>query len=143
MHGAPCRPHFGRTPSLKGLRGSSSMRKGCLHIIMSEKYNLRFHRIKILFYIASAAIPLGIGAVLLDSASGIGSVLQIAAILFLVPFVIYTYCISILHWKDRYRGPYSDLWGILLIIETSGWFKLIYFFRHMLPDAKGTGRYKK
>jgi len=110
---------------------------------MEEKYIIRFHRIKILFFIALVALPLLIGALLLDPNTTVGSTLRILAVVCAIPFIVYTYCITILHWKDRYKGQYSDLWGILLLIETSGWFKIIYFFRHMLPDANGTGRYRK
>ena len=49
--------------------------------------------------------------------------------------------LPVLHWKDRYRGEKSTLWAIVLVIETSGWFKIIYWFRHILPDRKGSGRY--
>jgi hypothetical protein len=46
------------------------------------------------------------------------------------------------HWKDRYRGRHSDLWGALLLIETTGWFKLVYLVRHLIPDIRNTGRYR-
>ena len=62
------------------------------------------------------------------------------AVLFLPGFV-YVYILTIWHWKDRYKGRHSDLWGALLLIETSGWFKLVYLFRHLLPDAIETARY--
>ncbi len=58
-----------------------------------------------------------------------------------VPAVVYFVIFTIWHWKGRYRGSHSDLWGALLLVETSGWFKLIYLFRHIIPDARGTGRY--
>jgi hypothetical protein len=63
-----------------------------------------------------------------------------AAVLFL-PCFVYLYILTILHWKDRYKGRHSDLWGALLLIETTGWFKLVYLFRHLLPDAIETVRY--
>jgi hypothetical protein len=62
------------------------------------------------------------------------------ALLFLPGFV-YLYILTIWHWKDRYKGSHSDLWGALLLIETSGWSKLVYLFRHLLPDALESGRY--
>ncbi len=62
------------------------------------------------------------------------------AALFLPGFV-YLYIVTIWHWKDRYKGRHSDLWGALLLLETSGWFKLVYLFRHLLPDAIETVRY--
>lgn len=58
-----------------------------------------------------------------------------------VPLVFYLVVFTVWHWKSRYRGNHSDLWGALLVIEVSGWFKLIYFFRHAWPDARRRGRY--
>jgi len=49
--------------------------------------------------------------------------------------------IPIYHWKDRYIGGHNTLWGALLVIETSGWSKIIYWFRHIFPDRARTGRY--
>jgi hypothetical protein len=48
--------------------------------------------------------------------------------------------VVIWHWKERYQGKHSDLWGALLLIETSGWLKVIYLFRHIFPDMKRTPR---
>ncbi len=59
----------------------------------------------------------------------------------IVPFLVHETIFTIWHWKRRYRGEHSDLWGALLVIETSGWFKIVYWFRHILPDWRGTGRY--
>jgi hypothetical protein len=61
-------------------------------------------------------------------------------VLFLFPFLVYTYVVVIWHWKERYQGKHSDLWGALILIETSGWMKIVYFFRHILPDMKRTER---
>lgn len=63
------------------------------------------------------------------------------AFLLAAPGVIYLNLVTIWHWKARYRGKHSDLWGALILIETSGWFKIVYLFRHIMPDARGTGRY--
>jgi hypothetical protein len=63
------------------------------------------------------------------------------ALVAVCPCLIYAYVLIILHWKARYRGSHSDLWGILLLLEASGWFKLVYLFRHLLPDMYGRGRY--
>jgi len=65
----------------------------------------------------------------------------ILAIMLALPSGVYLYVIVILHWKDRYRGRHSDLWGVLILIETSGWLKIVYFFRHILPDMSHSGRY--
>ena len=59
----------------------------------------------------------------------------------MVPFFIHETIFTIWHWKRRYRGEHSDLWGALLVLETSGWFKIVYWFRHILSDWRGTGRY--
>jgi hypothetical protein len=57
------------------------------------------------------------------------------------PAIIYTYVVIIWHWKNRYRGKHSDLWGVLLVVETSGWCKIVYLFRHLIPDMRRRGRY--
>ena len=57
------------------------------------------------------------------------------------PVVFYLVVFMLWHWKGRYIGGHSNLWGALLLIETSGWMKLVYFTRHMLPDLRGEGRY--
>jgi hypothetical protein len=55
--------------------------------------------------------------------------------------LFYTYVVIIWHWKGRYRGNHTDLWGALILLETSGWMKLVYLFRHLIPDMRQTGRY--
>ena len=69
-----------------------------------------------------------------DALAVIGAFCVIPALFYLVLFVLW-------HWKSRYRGSHSNLWGGLLVIETSGWFKLVYLFRHIIPDARKSGRY--
>jgi hypothetical protein len=64
------------------------------------------------------------------------------AVLLIAPALIYIYVLILWHWKDRYRGKHSDLWGALLLLETTGWFKLVYLFRHLLPDMRNSGRYR-
>ncbi len=61
--------------------------------------------------------------------------------LLILPFLVHETLFPVWHWKRRYRGNHSDLWGALLVIETSGWFKIVYWIRHILPDWRGTGRY--
>jgi hypothetical protein len=99
----------------------------------------RFRRLKRLAIFAGAGLPFFLVATLSE-----GKWLAIAcgitgALLFLPGFV-YLYVLTIWHWKDRYRGKHSDLWGALLLLETSGWFKIVYLFRHLLPDALESGR---
>ena len=61
--------------------------------------------------------------------------------LLVVPFFVFLYVLTFLHWKHRYLGTSSTLWGVLLAVETSGWFKIVYLFRHILPDMRSSGRY--
>lgn len=63
------------------------------------------------------------------------------ALLLIFPVIFYLVVFTLWHWKGRYIGGHSNLWGALLLIETSGWMKLAYFVRHMLPDLRGEGRY--
>ncbi|MBI3476716.1 MAG: hypothetical protein HY010_13370 [Acidobacteria bacterium] len=69
--------------------------------------------------------------------------LLVAAMLLVLPGMVYLVLVTMWHWKQRYRGSHSDLWGGLILLETSGWFKLVYLFRHIIPDARGIGRYSQ
>jgi hypothetical protein len=112
---------------------------------MDQKWSNRFANIRVLgwFCVAGAAcIPVGIASYGLFGENGAKILLIVGIFLFFPPFV-YIYAITILHWKDRYRGKHSDLWGILILVETSGWSKLVYFFRHLRPDMNNTGRYRR
>jgi len=91
--------------------------------------------------LALVAIPLAVLAVILHSHSPWPELLAVLAVFLFLPCFVFAYVLTILHWKSRYRGTHSDLWGVLLLLETSGWFKLIYIFRHILPDMRGRGRY--
>ena len=62
-------------------------------------------------------------------------------VLLIVPFLFWLIIVPLLHWKDRYIGEKSNLWGVLILVETTGWFKIIYWFRHIIPDWKQNGRY--
>lgn len=68
-------------------------------------------------------------------------VLVVTGVVLFVPGSLYLLLVTIWHWKERYRGKHSDLWGGLILLETTGWFKLVYLFRHIIPDARSTGRY--
>jgi cytochrome bd-type quinol oxidase subunit 2 len=65
------------------------------------------------------------------------------AVLSVLPAVFYAVLLVIWHWKSRYHGTHSDLWGAVLVLEVSGWLKVIYLFRHVIPDSRGTGRYAR
>ena len=69
--------------------------------------------------------------------------LILIGVLLFAPFVIYLNLVTIWHWKGRYRGKHSDLWGALILLETTGWLKIVYLFRHVIPDARGRGRYTR
>ena len=60
----------------------------------------------------------------------------------IVPLIYWLVMVPILHWKERYKGTKSTLWGALLVIETSGWSKIVYWFVHVLPDWNQTGNYE-
>jgi len=59
----------------------------------------------------------------------------------IIPLLFWLVVIPVLHWKHRYLGEKNTLWGALLLIETSGWMKIVYWFRHILPDWRRRGRY--
>jgi hypothetical protein len=101
-------------------------------------FKCRFELLERLMWIAlggGVLVPLG---VLVDGIAG-GLVTAIGGVLVL-PFVAYLYILPVLHWKDGYAGAHSSLWGALLVIETSGWFKIIYWFRHLLPSYRRARR---
>jgi len=68
--------------------------------------------------------------------------LLVPGILLIIPLMFWLVLVPLFHWKDRYKGERSGLWGALLLIETSGWFKIVYWLRHILPDWKKSGRYE-
>jgi hypothetical protein len=106
---------------------------------MIDRWEIRFRRIRILGWLALAGLPFIALAALTDNFfRNLGITV---ALLLIVPGFLYVYVMVILHWKNRYRGVHSDLWGTLILIETSGWMKLVYFFRHILPDMSRSGRY--
>jgi hypothetical protein len=67
----------------------------------------------------------------------------VLGIVLFLPWFVYVYLLTVWHWKERYRGTHSRLWGAILLIETSGWSKILYWFRHIVPDWRGTGRYRR
>lgn len=67
----------------------------------------------------------------------------VVGFLLVVPGMIYLLLLTMWHWKARYIGSHSNLWGGILLLETSGWLKLVYLFRHIIPDARGRGRYER
>ncbi|HSI64968.1 MAG TPA: hypothetical protein VLE43_17715 [Candidatus Saccharimonadia bacterium] len=102
------------------------------------------NKFKILIRLAKLAllgIPLGVAAWFLPHDSVGSKTCAILATLALTPCFVFTYVLTILHWKSRYKGDHSDLWGVLLLLETTGWFKIAYLIRHLIPDLLRKGRY--
>jgi hypothetical protein len=84
-------------------------------------------------------IPIGLA--LSDALFLLRAMVFFLAAVAIIPIIFYVNILTIWHWKRRYRGEKSELWGALLLIKTSGWFKIVYWFRHILPDWRGSGRY--
>lgn len=107
---------------------------------MIDKWEKRFGNIRILGWLALAGLPF---IVLALATSEYWQILSaVAALLLILLAFIYIYVVVIWHWKDRYHGRHSDLWDALILLETSGWMKIVYLFRHILPDLRHTGRYR-
>jgi hypothetical protein len=116
---------------------------------MDELWRRRFRWLLWLFYPAIGGVVLIVFDYFGIKATGSNETkdpalvgLFFAGFLLIFPVAIYGSIVTIWHWKSRYRGKHSDLWGALLLIEVSGWFKLIYLLRHILPDAMSKGRYR-
>ena len=106
---------------------------------MNERWEKRFGILRLFGWLALAGLPFIAGAYF---TSGIlTSLCVVSALILIIPGFIYLYVIILWHWNDRYRGKHSDLWGALILLETSGWMKLVYIFRHIIPDMRHTGRY--
>jgi hypothetical protein len=108
--------------------------------LMPALWRMRFALLRKLGF--AALIGLVVALVGLIAAGGsLSTILIVIGLLAIAPEFIYFFMVTIWHWKARYRGSHSDLWGALLLMETSGWFKLVYLFRHIIPDARQSGRY--
>lgn len=103
-----------------------------------DNFSGKFMWLKKLWYIAIV----GIALLLLGLFAGVSALTTVGVIL-IIPVVVFAYVLAFLHWKHRYIGTHSTLWGVLLAIETSGWFKIVYLFRHILPDMRHSGRYSE
>jgi hypothetical protein len=107
---------------------------------MKDKWQKRFDRLRLFGELALVGLPFLLAAYL--SSDFARTFCGVAAAMLIVPGFVYVYVIVIWHWKHRYRGNHSDLWGALILIETSGWMKLVCIFRHIVPDMYHTGRYR-
>jgi hypothetical protein len=106
-------------------------------------FALWYKRLKLLGTVAIFGVLACIAAGVHGLDGTFGRAAFLIGIFAVVPAFLYLYCLTILHWKHRYVGDHSTLWGVLLLIETSGWMKIVYFFRHIVPDMNGSGRYAK
>jgi hypothetical protein len=107
---------------------------------MPKAWQSRFERIRIFAWVAAVGFGFLLCALMTTEVARTFCI--VSGVILLLPAAIYVYVMVILHWKDRYRGRHSDLWGALILIETSGWMKIVYLFRHMVPDMRQTGRYR-
>lgn len=101
--------------------------------------DVQFELFKFFAWIAPIGVAAIVTSFLIERDWSAG--LTIFGALLVLPLAIHAELLSIWHWKSRYKGRHSMLWGALLIIETTGWSKVIYFFRHVLPDRRRSGRY--
>ena len=106
------------------------------------QFRERMSFLRSLGFLAIGGLVLLLGSFALPE-GGAQTALAVLGGLAIVPVVLYLLLLTVWHWKSRYRGAHSDLWGALLILETSGWFKIVYLFRHLLPDLQSTGRYRR
>ena len=102
-------------------------------------FHRRFEIQKWLGFLALVGAAVGVAALVLGKREGI---VIVAAIISIVPVIVYWFVLPIWHWKERYVGNHSDLWGFLLLVETSSWSRIVYWFRHILADWQGKGRYR-
>ena len=56
-----------------------------------------------------------------------------------VPLLVWLSLVPILHWKDRYVGRRPIIWVAFMVLETTGWTRLLYWFVHVLPDSRSEG----
>ena len=110
---------------------------------MTPDFQKLYVKLKHLGLVAAGGALLLIVAAVHGTTGGIGSAALWLGVIAVLPAFLFAYCLTILHWKHRYVGQRSTLWGVLLLVETSGWFKIVYFFRHMLPDMRSIGRYRR
>jgi len=110
--------------------------------VTDSEFQAKFTLLKRLGWLALAGLAVLCVAIALsdDRLQPFGGLAAIGGVC-VVPAVIYLVILTLWHWKSRYRGEHSNLWGAVLVLETSGWGKLVYLFRHLVPDARKTGRY--
>jgi len=107
-----------------------------------EWFAEKFGWLKTAFKVFLISLPFGILAAFVK----MQIVRTICFIAFFIGFawlLIMLCYIPIIHWKDRYAGQKTNLWGFFLVFETSGWSKIFYWFMHVLKDKNIDGPYSK
>jgi hypothetical protein len=108
---------------------------------MTQQIEKRIEQMKVSAFALLIALPCLISAAITENPE-MRLVFGITACFAILPFFFFAVMIPVWHWKHCYRGKHDELWGALLVLENSGWFKIIYWFRHIRPDRKRTGRYR-
>ena len=86
------------------------------------------------------AATVGVALIVIAFAADVAA-LAFPGALLVIPLVFWLAFIPIMHWRDRYIGGRSGVWGAFLVFETSSWSKLFYWFVHVLPDWRRSGQY--
>jgi hypothetical protein len=97
----------------------------------------QFRRLRRSAWAALCSLPIFLLAAYLKSPG-----IAVPGAILVIPLAFWVTLIPVFHWKDRYLGSRSGVWGGFLVLETSGWSKLVYWFRHVLPDYRAQGRYR-
>ena len=102
----------------------------------SQWFSPTFARLRAFAWLALAGTPLIAVAFALNIPA-----LGFPSILLIFPLFVYLALIPVFHWRERYVGQKANVWGAWLVLETSGWSKIYYWYRHVLPDFRAQGRY--
>ena len=100
-------------------------------------FSAKFHLLRRLGLLAIAGLVLLVPGAYFEK-----PILMVVGMLCVIPAFFWAAFIPVLHWRERYLGQHANFWGAFLVFETSGWSKLIYWFRHVLPDYRAQDRYK-
>lgn len=105
-----------------------------------EWFSGKFRWLKRFFFVSIAGLICALLGAFAPNET-LSSILVVLGLLAIIPLIFMLCFIPILHWKDRYVGSKSNVWGAFLVFETSGWTKIFYWFVHVLPDKGMTGQY--
>jgi len=107
---------------------------------MPDKWIRRFQTVRAFGWMAVAGLVLMVFAAAVPE--NVGAFLAIFGFLLFLPAFLYIPFATIWHWKERYRGTHSDLWGGLILLQMGGLSQLVYLIRHIVPDMGRRGRYR-